>query len=241
MSKKPLDALFQAHDKDAISPTDPVLKDTKAVQMMIIGAKRSGKSSLILSFLSSRQLYKGYFGNIFMISPSSSDGKMKGLIDEIDKEGKYFKELTEHNISTILEMIKNEQQAIKAKEKKEGKKYPPVYNLLILDDCMADLPRTFKKNKITSLFMNARHYSLSTMIVSQVYKGIPSNIRKQADIIYTFPLVKKEKEALMEDWDVPEEAFEEAFEDESDHPFLTCNVVSKSHPAFFRKMTRILN
>jgi len=234
-----LSHLFKAHDSDQIKSDQPVLKDTKAVQMCIVGAKRSGKSSLILSLLSSSKLYKNYYGNIFMISPSSSDGKMGSLIREIDQDGKYYKELNEANIQSILTYIKQEQDAKKMKEKKLKKKLPEIYNLLILDDCMADLPRSFKKNKITSLFMNARHYSLSTMIVSQVYKGIPANIRKQTDIFYTFPLVKKEREAMMEDWDVPEEIFNRAFEDESDHPFLTINCVSKTHPTYFRKMTRI--
>ena len=44
---------------------------------------------------------------------------------------------------------------------------------------------------------------------------------------------------MCEDWDVPQEVFDVAFQDESDHPFLTINVVSKAHPTFFRKMTRI--
>lgn len=234
-----LDKLFKSHDTDEVDPKSPILKNTKAVQMMIIGAKRSGKSTLILSLLSSSKLYKNYFGNIFMISPSTSDGKMKGLIDEIRKADNFFTELNEFNIQTILDRIQTEQDAVKMKEKKLKKKLPPIYNLLILDDVMADLPRGFKKNKITSLFMNARHYNLSTMIVSQVYKGIPAQVRKQTDIIYTFPLVKKEIEALQEDWDVPDEIIEHAFDDESDHPFLTVNVISKHHPCFFRKMTPI--
>jgi hypothetical protein len=232
-----LDKLFKSHDTDEVDPKAPILKNTKAVQMMIVGAKRSGKSTLILSLLSSSKLYKNYFGNIFMISPSTSDGKMKALIDEIRKADNFFTELNEMNIQTILERIETEQNAVKMKEKKLKKKLPPIYNLLILDDVMADLPRGFKKNKITSLFMNARHYNLSTMIVSQVYKGIPAQVRKQTDMIYTFPLVKKEIEALQEDWDVPTEVIERAFEDESDHPFLTVNVVSKHHPCYFRKMT----
>jgi hypothetical protein len=234
-----LSKLFKAHDHDVVDKKAPVLKHTKAVQMMIVGAKRSGKSSLILSFLENAKLYRGYFHNIYMISPSVSDGKMIPLIRELEGQGKFYKELNEGNIQKILDEIKAEQNAIKAKEKKTKKKLPPIYNLLILDDVMADLPRSFKKNVITSLFMNARHYSLSTMIVSQVYKGVPAQVRKQTDIIYTFPVVKKEKEAMCEDWDVPPEIFDAAFEDESDHPFLTINVVSKSHPAFFRKMTPI--
>ena len=234
-----LSKLFKAQDHDVVDKNAPILKNTKAVQMMIIGAKRSGKSTLILSLLSSPKLYKGYFHNIYMISPSTSDGKMTPLIRELESQGKFYKEVTEANIEKILNEIKAEQDAIKMKEKKLKKKLPPIYNLLILDDVMADLPRSFKKNKITSLFMNARHYSLSTMIVSQVYKGVPAQVRKHTDVIYTFPVVKKEKEAMIEDWDIPEEAFNQAFDDESDHPFLTANVVSKQHPCFFRKMTPI--
>ena len=231
-----LSSLFRAADHDLIDKTSPILKHTKAVQMMIVGAKRSGKSSLILSLLSSPKLYKGYYHNIYMISPSTSDSKMQPLIRELDGQGKFFKELTEANIATILNGIKAEQDAVKMREKKTKKKLPPIYNLLILDDVMADLPRSFKKNSITSLFMNARHYNLSTMIVSQVYKGVPAQVRKQTDMIYTFPLVKKEMEAMCEDWDIPERVFRAAFDDESDHPFLTANVVSKMHPHYFRKM-----
>lgn len=234
-----LSHLFKAHDHDVVDKKAPVLKHTKAVQMMIVGAKRSGKSSLILSLLGSPKIYKGYFHNIYMISPSVSDGKMIPLIRELDGQGKFYKELNEGNIQKILNEIKAEQDMIKAKEKKLKKKLPPIYNLLILDDVMADLPRSFKKNVITSLFMNARHYSLSTMIVSQVYKGVPAQVRKQTDVIYTFPLVKKEQESMKDDWNIPDEIFNAAFEDESDHPFLTINVVSKHRPTYFRKMTEI--
>jgi hypothetical protein len=58
-------------------------------------------------------------------------------------------------------------------------------------------------------------------------------------MLYIFPMAnKKEKEAIQEDWDIPDEVFEEAFDDESDHPFLTVNIVS-SKPTFFRKMERM--
>ena len=128
---------------------------------------------------------------------------------------------------------------IKQTEKKTGKKHPPIYNLLILDDVVADLPRSFKKNVITSLFLNARHINLSTMIVSQVYKGIPSQIRKQTDIIYTFPVIESEIEAMNTDFKVPKEIFDLAFKEEDDHPFLTINVVSKNKPRYFRKFDKI--
>jgi septin family protein len=73
-------ASVEAVDHDTIDKKAPVLKNTKAVQMMIVGAKRSGKSTLILSLLFSdevaEELFSQYRG---MISPSSSDGKMTPL------------------------------------------------------------------------------------------------------------------------------------------------------------------
>jgi AAA+ ATPase superfamily predicted ATPase len=236
-----LDKLFKASDKDEITSDTPIIRNTKACQMLIIGPKRSGKSSLILSLLSHKQLLHGAYHNIFMISPSSSDGKMKGLIDELDRDGKYYKELNTANIEAVLAYIKNEMNAKKAKEKKEGKKLPEIYNLLILDDCCSDLPRSYKKSPILSLFLNARHYNLSTMVVSQTYRGIPAAIRKQSDLIYWFPSVRKEREALQEEFDIPDWVFQSCFDSESDHPFLVVNSVSKHHLSFFRKMTPLIN
>jgi hypothetical protein len=239
MSKKDnLSNLFQAHDKDNIDKESPILKNTKGAAMAIIGKKRTGKTSLWLSMLSHRQFYKNYFHNIFLISCSSSDPKLETLVSELTKEDKFFKDLTEANIQKILDVCSHEKAAKKAKEKKLGKKLPELYNLLILDDCITDISRSFK-NKISKLFLNQRHYNLSTILISQAYPLIPLGIRKNFDIMYIFPMSnKKEKEAIQNDFDIPDEVFDIAFEDESDHPFLTVNVVG-SKPIFFRKMTLI--
>lgn len=236
-TKTKLSELFQAHDHDHIDKDAPILKNTKGASIAIIGKKRTGKSSLILSLLTHKKLYGGNFGNIFMISPSSSDGKMKDLIEELTAQDKYFKDLTEANIEKILNVIRSEQAALKAKEKKLKKKLPPIYNLLIMDDCISDISKSFK-SKITKLFLNQRHYNLSTILVSQTYPLIPLGIRKNFDIMHLFAFTNlKEKEAIQNDFDIPDEAFDIAFKDD-DHSFLTVNVVG-SKPVFFRKMDRI--
>lgn len=233
-----LSSAFKAFDKDDVSKDDPFLKNTKGSIMLIAGKKRTGKSSLALSLLSSPKIFKGYFGNIFLISPSKEE-KTKALREELDKDGKYFTELNQQNIDKILNYIKNEEMQKKMKEKKLGKKLPPIYNCIWLDDVVADLPRSMKKNCITNLFYNHRHFSCSLILTTQSYKQIAPNLRKQADLLYIFPMAnKKEKEAIQEDWDIPDEVFDECFDDESDHPFLTVNIVS-SKPTFFRKMERM--
>lgn len=233
-----LSSAFKAFDKDDVSANDPFLKNTKGSIMLITGKKRTGKSSLALSMLSSPKIFKGYFGNIFLISPSKEE-KTKALREELEKDGKYFTELNQVNIDKILNYIKNEEMLKKVKEKKLGKKLPPIYNCIWLDDVVADLPRSMKKNCITNLFYNHRHFACSLIVTTQSYKQIAPNLRKQSDMLYIFPMAnKKEKEAIQEDWDIPDEVFEEAFDDESDHPFLTVNIVS-SKPTFFRKMERM--
>lgn len=239
MSKKSkLSDLFKAHDKDNIDKEAPILKNTKGAAIAIIGKKRTGKTSLWLSLLSHKEFYKHYYHNIFLISPSSTDPKLEPLINELTKEDKYFKDLTEHNIEKILDIISHEQQAKKAKEKKLGKKLPELYNLLILDDVVSDLSKSFK-NKISKLFLNQRWYNLTTILISQCYPLIPLGIRKNFDIMHIFPMSnKKEKEAIQNDYDIPDEIFDIAFEEDSDHPFLTVNVAGNK-PIFFRKMERI--
>jgi len=238
VAKSKLSKLFQAHDNDHVDKTAPVLKNTKAVSIAIIGKKRTGKSSLILSLLSHKKLYGSHFGNIYLISPSSGDGKMKDLIEELTAQDKYYKDLTEQNIEKILNEIRMEIQQKKAQEKKLKKKLPEIYNLLIMDDVISDISRSFK-SKITKLFLNQRHFNLTTILVSQCYPLIPLGIRKNFDIMHIFPMTNlKEKEAIQNDFDIPDEIFDIAFENETEHPFLTVNVVG-SKPVFFRKMDLI--
>ena len=233
-----LSKIFKAHDKDDVSKNDPLLKNTKGSIMLLIGKKRTGKTSLWLSLLSSPKLFGGYFGNIFLISPSKEE-KTQALREELGKEDKYYSALTEANITSILDYIKNEQAKQKMKELKLKKKLPPIYNLIILDDVVSDLPRSFKKNVITNLFYNHRHYNASLIVISQSYKNIAPSLRKQADLLYIFPTNNlKEREAIQEDWSIEDEIFDECFADESDHPFLTVNLIG-SRPTYFRKMTKM--
>lgn len=233
---KDLSKLFKAHDKDDVSKNDPILKNTKGSIMMLVGKKRTGKTSLWLSLLSQPALFKGYFGNIFMFSPSKEE-KTKALRDELDKDGKYFTELNEANVRTMLEYIKNEQVKQHMKEVKLKKKFPPIYNCVILDDVVSSLPRSFKKNIITDLFYNHRHYNLSIICITQSYKAVAPSLRKQSDLLYIFPMTNlKEREAIQEDWSIPDAILDECYKDEHDHPFLTVNLVG-NRPVYFRKMT----
>lgn len=237
--KNNLSNIFKPLDHDSRSHVEPILKGNKGSIMLLLGKKGTGKTSLWLNLLSSSKLFRGYFGNIFMISPSKED-KTKELRDELDKEGKMYTQLNEQNVQEILDYIKAEEAKKKHKEKKDNVKLPDIHNLIILDDVVADLPRSFKKNVITNLFFNHRHYNASIICISQSYKSIATNLRKQADLLYVFPFSNlKEKEAIQEDWSISNEVFDLAFARDEEHPFLTVNVVG-AKPTFFRKFDRII-
>jgi hypothetical protein len=232
----PLSDAFTALDHDPTDANAPFLKKTKGALIACVGKKRSGKTTLFMHLLTHPEIYKGYFSNIFMISPSDSDPKVSGLIDELKKEEKFYKELTEANIKSILDFIQHENDLIQQKriKVKKGKRF----NLLVLDDCVTDLPRTMKRNFISNIFYNQRHYNLSIILVSQSYRNIPPNIRKQIDMLHFFPATNlKEREALQDDWDVPDEVLDICQEGD-DHPFLTMNLSGK-RPVFFRKFDKI--
>ena len=238
MSKN-LSNLIKAFDKDVVDAQSPILKNTKGALLCICGKKRTGKSSLWLSMLSHPALYKGYFDNIFLISPSQSDQKITPLINELKKEQKYFDCLTEENIKYILNIISQEAQQKKLYEIKTKKKLPDTHNLLILDDVIESIPKSYKKNLITSLFYNQRHYNLTIILISQAFKLINPSIRKQIDALYIFPMSnKKEIEAIQEDYSIPSEIFDYCFEDETDHPFLTVNLCG-AKPIYFRKLEKL--
>ena len=233
-----LSKVLKALDEDKTDKDCPILKGTKGALICIVGKKRTGKTSLYLNMLSHKDIYNNYFHNIFMISPSAtSDHKLKTLVDEIQSEDNFYSALTEGNIHDILKKIEVEQEMIKSKRIKL-KKGQKIFNLLILDDVITDIPRTMKRNLISQLFYNQRHYNLTIILISQSYRNIPPNIRKQIDILHFFPATNlKEKEALQDDWDVPDNIIELATTGE-DHPFLTINLVGQK-PIFFKKFDRI--
>jgi hypothetical protein len=228
-----MDYIIKKYDNDDVDD-EPLPKKTKGLLWIISGKKRSGKTTLYLSALEHKQGYKGYFDNIFIISESAKyDDKLKNLVHNAEKQGKYYKELNSNNIESIKTYIKHEKSKLNKKEKAN------YHNLLILDDVITSVPLTKKKNAISDLFFNQRHYNLTIFLISQTFINIPPSIRKQADIISFFPTPNlKEVETLQNEYNIPDEYIEKCFKG-NDHPFLHLNVVKL--PIIYRKFTKLIN
>lgn len=139
--------------------------------VLCVAPKGSGKTTFIINFMN---YYEKVFHHIYIFSRTIRlDPKWKPFLDRLDesKEKKVFTEFQPE----VLKNIYTRREIDKKKER----------CLIIYDDMISD-DRCFNKwgkNEITGSIYNQRHFGISTIIISQKYTEIPSNIRNQLDTL----------------------------------------------------------
>ena len=145
---------------------------------LMIGKPSSGKTSLLYSFLKSKQLLRNVFDKIFLAQPSQSRASMKDkLFDNIPEEQKY----DELNLEVLNDIEANLD---------EGN------NLLICDDMTAYLKDAEISKKLKELVFNRRHKHLSIIFLVQSWISVPKDIRKMFSNIFIFKVSKIEMENI---------------------------------------------
>lgn len=171
-------------------------------RMYVVGASGSGKSNYVLNLLTRKDMYKNYFDDIFVISPTAAhlDPTYKAL--KLPKHH-YFsptKDGDPLNGDKVLKLMADIQaRELKAVDynKNEAKKI-----LLILDDIVSF--RKFTHGPMLLKFaVMSRHWNVSMMILSQAYHRIPKPVRMQQTCITFFKGSNKEIEVLTEDFMAP--------------------------------------
>lgn len=217
----------KALDRQVIR-TDEALPKGSPFIWIISGRKGSGKSSVLLNALKTKQNKGGlakFFSNIYMVSPTAShDTKFKKLVDELNEDGKYYDTLNESTMTDIVDKIKQYNEA-------EENQDVPIRNLLILDDCMASLPAgTQKSATLNNLFILSRHHKLSIIVTTQKYNGLSRLIRTQADLVSFFRTDnKKELDSLLDDVNVNDDLLRALYEFATEggkNSFLHINMLS---------------
>jgi GTPase SAR1 family protein len=189
----------------------------------ICGPKGSGKSSIVLSFLTSKKSpFRKYFKNILLCSPTAQyDDKMKPLQEEVASEGHYWDHLTDATAEEMTDELNRLNEEHKARSKKK------IQNLIILDDVTHSFPTGRKPSKISSLFTNSRHMKTSIWVITHKYTSMPAIFRNQIDGLFLFRTNSKmEVESLKRDLNCDEETFERNLKEatEEDHSFLYINL-----------------
>lgn len=218
-SKKshPLSAEMKARDNQ-LENSDDVLPMGSRI-FAYIGPKGSGKTSVMLNLLTSKQSpFRKYFNNIVLVSPTAKyDDKIKPLVEELQPDGQYFEELSDGTAEEIIDLLNTRNE-----EKKKTR------NLVILDDVTQSFPTGRKPNKISALFTNSRHLKTSIWVVTHKYTSMPTLFRNQLDCLFLFRTNSKvEIESMKKDLNCDEATFEDNLmkATEEDHSFLFVNLV----------------
>lgn len=225
---------LKKHDNQVNRSDDPLPKNGACLVYCLIGGKGSGKSSLALSILKSVNGYKGYFDNIFLISPTASrDPKFEKLINELKEDNKVYTELDENVMDEIINKLDSFNDEFDSKAEKRQPN-----NLCIFDDCLSMLPKSTEKSRFNELITTSRHRRCSVWIMSQKYNSINPLIRSNTDLISMFRTNnKRELETFYDDINMDKKILEKCYD------FATQEANSFLHvskPVLYKKFDKII-
>lgn len=153
--------------------------------MAIIGSAGSGKTSMLINLLTSRQAYKKAFHHVHVIMPSHSVASLKQNC--FKGHDKMHDELTLSALVGIAESVKT------SAAKDES-------SLLVMDDVTASLKDADIQHELKDMIYNRRHYRLSIMVLVQSYNAMPLAIRKTLSHFIAYkPRNKKEFSGIFDE------------------------------------------
>jgi len=160
--------------------------------IMISGRSGGGKTNLMINLLTNKNMYKDYYHNIIVFSPTAGefDDTYKAL--NLPKEN-FIKDFNGDTLNHIIELRKKQ---IKSK----GIEYIAKNSrmLIILDDVIAN--RSFLESpEALKMFALLRHYLVSIIIMIQSYNKVPRALRLNMNAVMIFPALSSEVEILKEE------------------------------------------
>ena len=174
--------------------------------MAIIGSSGTGKTSMLVNLLSSKQAYRRAFHHVHVVMPPHSVASLKRNI--FKNHDMMYDELDIGTLEGIREAVKQS-----AEQEKNS--------LLVLDDVTASLKDNEIQHSIRDLIYNRRHYRLSIIILIQSYNAMPLGIRKTLSHFLMYkPRNKKETTAIFEELiALPREEADEVMRFVFDRPY----------------------
>lgn len=173
----------------------------------LIGKPGSGKTTLLRQLLLEPDLLFQKYEYVFILSPSIEEFPFVMNSDSMTNK---------FDMNWIYTKLKG------IKEKKH------VNILLVIDDYVSYLRELRNDPYLMSLFFNRRHIvtngTISIIITSQRYMSIPHNIRSTINILFLFPMTRKDLETVWtEHINMSRKKFF-SLSSLEDHKFLVCNI-----------------
>ena len=151
---------------------------------MLIGRPASGKTSLLISWLTTKKVFKKMYHKVVVVMPSSSRNSMKKNPFKKHLPERLFEEL---DLSTITTIYNNLLESSEAKET----------TLLLLDDIGASLKNNEIQKLLRKIIYNKRHLKCHIIMLLQSCLSCPREVRKMCDSVVIFKPSKIEAEVMM--------------------------------------------
>jgi hypothetical protein len=188
----------KTHDQvvHPLLPTHPSL-------VAIVAPRKSGKTTLLINMLTRNDMFKGFFHQIHIFSPTIDlDPKWKIVSKHLPKE-MLHNHFDEAEFSTLLDTIREKSKDSKREgkggkederehEERDSRDSKKKQNILFVFDDSASEKGLFSRNMTSPTIQAAftsRHYNVSMWIVSQAYKAISPGFRNNVHhwIIFNTP------------------------------------------------------
>ena len=218
------------------------------MRSMLVGPSGGGKTVLLTNMI--LDIYRDCFSRVYVWSPSINvDSTWKPVKDYIrdhikpnDREENYF---DSYEASELEQVIKTQQKVI---DYQKEQKHKDLYQILIvIDDFADDTNFTRKSQLLHQLYIRGRHYMISTITSTQVYKAISNIVRKNMTHLFIYRLRNySDLEATVEELSAvyDKKTLLEMYHEAISEPysFLYVNLMSKQRERMFlQKFDKYLN
>ena len=211
------------------------------MRSMLVGPSGGGKTVLLTNMI--LDIYRDCFSRVYVWSPSINvDSTWKPVKDYIrdhikpnDREKCYF---DSYEPSELEQVIKTQQKVI---DYQKEQKHKDLYQILIvIDDFADDTNFTRKSTLLHQLYIRGRHYMISTITSTQVYKQISPIVRKNMTHLFIYRLRNYgDLEAIIEELSAvyDKKTLLQIYHEAIDEPysFLYVNLMSKDRTKMFMK------
>jgi hypothetical protein len=227
---------------------------------ILSGPSKSGKSnlakwSLDKFYVSSKGRGKSFFDKIYLLSPTANIDFMWANLNGLEHRNR-ISHPTPATLSGILNAqikyiagsssesaLKNVSSKTLASKKQSSKKV-----LVIFDDAIAE-SKLINSPEFLKIFIQGRHYNISSMVMTQSYMRVPRSVRLQATHLSLFPSRSTEIDRVFHEFgpkSLTKKEFTEMVQfatrpEEGDmYPFLHVDAFAPEKTRFRRNFTHTL-